>query len=180
MDVTRLFDRVFRGVEILMAVLLALMVSLMFLNVILRFVFAAGFVWSEEVTRLAFIYLVYFGTIGAFRDNQHLGMDTLLERASPTVQKVLYAVVQIIIIAVMWLLVQGSFDLAVQNLDARMVATQYPRALIFGAGVVTGVAIQLLAAVNLYRLLVMKVPVGELLLVKDDAEAAGGVRTSID
>lgn len=178
---TRLFDRVFRGVEILMAVLLALMVSLMFLNVILRFGFSAGFVWSEEVTRLAFIYLVYIGTIGAFRDNQHLGMDSLLERSSPLVQKVLYALVQVIIIAVMWLLVQGSTDLAVQNLDARMVATQYPRALIFAAGIVTGVAVQLLAAVNLYRLFVKKVPVSELLRVQDDAaETVGGVRTSID
>jgi TRAP-type C4-dicarboxylate transport system permease small subunit len=178
---TRLFDRVFRGVEILMAVLLTLMVSLMFLNVVLRFGFSAGFVWSEEVTRLAFIYLVYFGTIGAFRDNQHLGMDSLLERASPLVQKVLYALVQVIIIAVMWLLVQGSTDLAVQNMDARMVATQYPRALIFAAGIVTGVAIQLLAAVNLYRVLVKKVPVSELLRVQDDAaETVGGVRTSID
>ena len=54
----RLFDHVFRGVEILMAGLLALMVSLMFLNVVLRFGFSSGFVWSEEVTRLAFIYLV--------------------------------------------------------------------------------------------------------------------------
>jgi TRAP-type transport system small permease protein len=179
-NVTRFLDRLFRGVEILMAVLLALMVSLMFLNVVLRFVFSTGFVWSEEVTRLAFIYLVYFGTIGAFRDNQHLGMDTLLEKVSPAVQKAFYAVIQLVIIWVMWLLVQGSWDLAVQNLDNRLVATQYPRALVFGAGVVTGVAIQLIAAGNLYRLFVMKRSVGDLLHVRDDAETVGGVSTSID
>jgi TRAP-type C4-dicarboxylate transport system permease small subunit len=96
------------------------------------------------------------------------------------VQKVFYALIQIIIIWVMWLLVQGSWDLAVQNLADRLVATQYPRSLIFGAGVLTGVAIQLIALGNLYRLFFLKRSVGELLHVRDDAETVGGVRTSID
>lgn len=176
---TRFLDFLFRGVEILMAVLLALMVLLMFLNVVLRFAFSTGFVWSEEVTRLSFIYLVYLGTVAAFRDNRHLGVDTLLEHVPPMVQKVLYAVVQLIIIWVMWLLVQGSWDLAVQSRNDAWVATQFPRSLIMGAGVVTGVAIVLIALGNLYRLLVMKSPVAELLAIKDETSAAG-TRTAID
>ena len=167
---TRFLNTLFRGVEILMAVLLAVMVLLMFLNVILRFVFSTGFVWSEEVTRLSFIYLVY----------RHLGVDTLLEHVPPIVQKVLYAVVQLIIIWVMWLLVQGSWDLAVQSRNDQWVATQYPRSLIMGAGVVTGAAIVLIALGNLYRLLIMKSPVADLLAVKDDETSAAGTRASID
>lgn len=162
-----------------MAVMLAVMVLLMFLNVVLRFGFSTGYVWSEEITRLCFIYLVYLGTVGAFRDNRHLGVDTLLEHVPPVVQKVLYTVVQLIIIWVMWLLVQGSWDLAVQNLNARWVATQYPTAFIFGAGVVTGVAIILIALGNLYRLLVMKLSVAELLAIKDEADIIS-TRASIE
>lgn len=165
---TRLLDRLFRGVEVLMAGLLALMVLLTFLNVVLRFGFSTGFVWSEEVTRLAFIYLVYLGAALAFRDNQHLGVDALLENVPPTVQKVLYVVVQLIIIWVMWLLVQGSWDLAVQNLDDRWVATHYPNALVSGVGLLTGLVILLISLANLYRLLVMRLSVGELLHVRDD------------
>lgn len=179
-NVTRFLDRLFRGVEILMAALLALMVLLVFSNVVLRFLFSTGFVWSEEITRLAFIYLIYLGTVGAFRDNRHLGMDTLLEKVSPTVQKVFFVLIQLIIIWVMWLLVQGSWGLAMQNAADRMVATQYPRSLIFGAGVVTGVAITLIALGNLYRLLILKRSVSDLLLVRDDDETADGVRASID
>jgi TRAP-type C4-dicarboxylate transport system permease small subunit len=168
--VSRFFDRVFRGVEILMAVFLATMVLLMFLNVILRFIFSTGFVWSEEITRLCFIYLVYFGTVAAYRDNQHLGVDTLIDKVPPLVQKILYTVVQLIIIWVMWLLAQGSWDLAVQNLNNRWVATQFPRALIDGVGVVTGGAIALIALGNLYRLLVQKRSVNELLAIREEAE----------
>ncbi|MHB1064399.1 MAG: TRAP transporter small permease [Georgenia sp.] len=176
---TKVFNSLFRAVEVLMAVFLFMMVALMFLNVVLRFLFSTGFAWSEEVTRLSFIYLVYLGTIGAFRDNQHLGVDTLIDRVPEKAQKVLYTIVQLIIMWTMWLLVQGSWDLAVQNLGDRWVATQYPRALVFGIGVVTGGAILFIAGANLYRLFILKLSVSELIATKDsDVEGVIGAEES--
>lgn len=162
---TRTLNLLFRGVEILMAVFLAIMVLLVFMNVLLRYFFSSGLVWSEEVTRLCFIYLVYFGAIGAFRENRHLGVNTLLERVPSGVQKVLYLLVQLIIIWVMVLLVQGSWELAIQSANDRWVATQYPRSLVYGVGIVTGAAISLIALANLFRLFVMKLTVEELLRI---------------
>lgn len=164
----RTLNTLFRGVEIMMAVFLAAMVLLVFLNVILRYFFETGLAWSEEVARLCFIYLVYLGAVAAFRDNRHLGMNTLLNRVPKHARTVLYATVQIIILWVMVLLTLGSWDLAVQNLDDRWVATQYPKFLIHGIGVVTGTAISLIALANLYRLFVMKLTVGQLLEIPDD------------
>lgn len=168
---TRALNHLFRGVEILMAVFLAVMTFLVFLNVVLRYAFSTGLVWSEEVARLCFIYLVYLGTIGAFRDNRHLGVETILEKVPPRVQKALYVVVQAIIIWVMWLLVEGSWALAVQSMGDRWVATQFPRPLVYGIGVVTGAAIALISLANLYRLFVMRLSVAELIEVRDDADA---------
>lgn len=168
---SRVVDRVFRGVDVLIAGLLALMVVLTFTNVVLRYAFSTGFVWSEEVTRLSFIYLVYLGAVLAFRDNEHLGVDTLLEKASPLVAKVLYVLVQLVIIWVSWLLVQGSWDLAVQNLDDRWTATQFPSALVIGVGVLAGGAIALLCLANLFRLLVLKRSVADLVRPKDEGAA---------
>ena len=164
-------DRLFRAVEILMAVFLAVMIGLFFLNVVLRYVFSTGLAWSEEVARLCFIYLVYLGTIGAFRDNRHLGVDTLLRRVPPRAQTIVYAAIQLLVVWMMWLLTVGSWQLAVQSLGDRWVATQFPRSLVYGIGVVTGVSIILVAAANLFRLLVAKVPVAELMSIRDnDAE----------
>ncbi|MDR2113401.1 MAG: TRAP transporter small permease subunit, partial [Candidatus Accumulibacter sp.] len=73
-------DTLFRGVEILMASFLTVMIAMVFMNVVLRYVFSMGFAWSEEIARLCFIYLVYLGAIGAMRDNQHLIIDSLLSR----------------------------------------------------------------------------------------------------
>lgn len=163
----RLLNSLFRGVEILMVLLLAAMIFFVFLNVILRFLFDTGLVWSEEVARLAFIFLVYLGTIGAYRDNRHLGVEALIERVGPAAAKVLYAVVQLIVIWVMALLAMGSWDLAVQSLNDRWVATQFPRWAVSGIGVLTGVAIIIIALANLFRLVVQRESVERLMAITD-------------
>lgn len=166
----RFLNSLFKGVEILMAAFLAIMILLVFMNVVLRYLFSSGFAWSEEIARLCFIYLVYLGTIGAFRENRHLGVEVILSRLPGTAQKGVYALVQLVIIWMMWVLTQGSWALAVQNLGDRWVATQFPRFLVYGIGVVTGVSIILIACANLVRLLVLKLPVEELIAITQAAE----------
>ncbi|WP_153142916.1 TRAP transporter small permease [Nesterenkonia halophila] len=165
---TRLFNGLFKAVETLMIIFLVVMVLLVFLNMSLRYLFDYGLVWSEEIARLCFIYLVYLGAVGAFRDNRHLGMQTLLERLPSLAKKTLYVVVQLIIIWVMVLLVSGSWDLVVQSVGDRWVATQYPRSLIYAIGIVTGAAISLISLTNIFRLLVLKLSVEELLAIPED------------
>lgn len=166
-------DRLFRSVEILIGIFLAVMIGLTLLNVVMRFVFNSGFAWSEEVARLCFIYLVYLGTIGAFRDNRHLGVEMVIERVGPTVQKVIYFLIQGVVIWMMVWLTLGSWQLAMQNVNDRWVATQWPRALVSGVGIVTGVSIILIALANLYRLLVQRVSVDELIRISDaDADSS--------
>ena len=165
----KLLGPLFRGVEILMAFFLAVMITLVFLNVVLRYLFSTGFAWSEEIARLCFIYLVYLGSIGAMRDNQHLIIDSLLSRVPVMAQKTIYFLVQASIIWVMVILTQGSWQLVIQNLNDRWVATQYPIFLVYGVGVITGVAISIIALANLYRLFVLGMPVSELLKVFDDS-----------
>ncbi|MDR1709489.1 MAG: TRAP transporter small permease [Candidatus Accumulibacter sp.] len=167
----KFLDKLFRGVEILMAVFLTVMIVLVFMNVILRYVFSSGFAWSEEVARLCFIYLVYLGSIGAMRDNQHLIIDSLLTRIPVWAQKSLYFLIQASIIWVMGILTVGSWHLVVQNLNDRWVATQYPIFLVYAIGVVTGVSIIVIALANLYRLFALKLSVAELVSVREDSGA---------
>lgn len=168
---SKVLNSLFRGVEILMAAFLAVMILLVFLNVILRFVFSTGFAWSEEITRLCFIYLVYLGTIGAARDNRHLGVETVLERVPPLYQKIIYVFLQLSMIWLMWILTQGSWELARQNLDNRWVATQFPSFLVSGIGVITGVSIIMIGLANLFRLFVLRISVPELVKIVDGSDS---------
>ena len=160
----------FRSIEALMAFFLAVMIVLVFTNVVLRYVFSTGFEWSEEIARLCFIYLVYLGAIGAMRENQHLIIDSVLSRIPDIWQKVVYFLVQAGIIWMMLVLVRGSWQLVMQNLGDRWVATQFPIYLVYAVGLVTGVSIIVIALANLYRLIVLKRPVSELLSVRHEPE----------
>lgn len=168
-------DSLFRGIQILIAIFLGAMIFLVFMNVVLRYAFSLGFAWSEEIARLCFIYLVYLGTIDAYRDNKHLGVELLVMKAGPRAQKILYLAIQLIVIWMMAVLAMGSWGLAMQSLNDRWVATGYPRWLVNIIGAVTGVAIIILAVVNIIRMFVAKTPVLELMLPKntgDDPMAA--------
>jgi TRAP-type C4-dicarboxylate transport system permease small subunit len=165
------FNALFRGIELLIAFFLAVMITLVFANVVLRYCFSTGFAWSEEVARLCFIYLVYLGSIGAMRDNQHLGLDTVLSRTSENAQKVIYFLVQVATIWVMVILTQGSWLLVIQNLADRWVATQLPVSLVYGVGLITGIAIIILALTNIYRLVVLKMSVSALLSIRDESNS---------
>lgn len=165
------FNALFRGIEILIAFFLAVMIALVFANVVLRYCFSTGFAWSEEVARLCFIYLVYLGAIGAMRDNQHLGLDSVLARVPERAQKVIYFLVQVAIIWVMVILTQGSWQLVIQNLADRWVATQIPVFLVYGVGLITGIAIIILALANIYRLAVLKISVNALLSIRDESSS---------
>jgi TRAP-type C4-dicarboxylate transport system permease small subunit len=165
----KFLDTLFRGMEILMAFFLAVMIVLVFMNVLLRYLFSTGFAWSEEIARLCFIYLVYLGSIGAMRDNQHLIIDSLLSRIPVLAQKITYFLVQAAIIWVMAILTRGSWQLVLQNLNDRWVATQFPIFLVYGIGLVTGISIIVIALANIYRLIVFGMPVGELLAIRDES-----------
>lgn len=168
---SKAMDTLFRGIQILIAIFLGIMIVLVFANVVLRYVFSSGFAWSEEIARICFIYLVYLGTIDAFRDNRHLGVEMLVERVGPLAQKILYFAIQAIVIWMMAILAWGSFTLAKQGLNDRWVATGYPLFLISGIGVVTGVSIIALAVANIFKMITGKEKVLTLMAPKEDADA---------
>ena len=118
-------DKLFRGIEILIAIFLGAMIFFTFMNVILR-QFGIGFPWSEEIARICFIYLIYLGAIIAARENQHLMIDTLICKLPPLGQKVLYVIIQGLIIWLMWILTNGAFLNAWNNRNDFWVATHFP------------------------------------------------------
>lgn len=158
-------DKLFKGIEILIAIFLMVMIVLMFMNVVLRYFFSKGFAWSEEIARICFIYLVYLGSIEAARDNRHLLIDSLLLKFKPFPQKCIYCLIQVCIIWLMGILTVGSFGLMKLNLHDRWVATHFPIYLVYLAGAILGIAIILISISNLIHLFVSKKSVAELIAV---------------
>lgn len=77
---TRLIDWLCKGLEFLIAAALAIMVLLVFGNVVLRYGFNSGITVSEEVSRWLFIWGTFLGAVVALREHGHLGVDMVVGR----------------------------------------------------------------------------------------------------
>lgn len=76
--------------ELLGAVLLAVMVSIAFVNVIVRYCTPFSFAWTEELTINFFVWVVLLGTARSFRTGSNLGMSLLYESLPRSVRRVCY------------------------------------------------------------------------------------------
>ncbi|HSG64445.1 MAG TPA: TRAP transporter small permease [Gammaproteobacteria bacterium] len=66
--------------EIFMAVALAFMTILTFVQVILRYIFDTGFVWSLEATTYTFAWMVLIGMSYCVRERAHIAVDLVVDR----------------------------------------------------------------------------------------------------
>jgi TRAP-type C4-dicarboxylate transport system permease small subunit len=86
-------------------------------------------------------------------------------------QRIIYLLVQVGVIWLMAILTRGSWMLMIQNLRDRWVATHFPTFLVYASGFITGIGIGIIALTNIVRLMVMKMPVADLLKIRDTSEA---------
>ncbi len=73
--------------EGLMATLLALMTLLTFVQVVLRYAFNSGLVWSVEATTYSFAALVLIGMSYGVRTQTHIAVDLLTNRLPPRIKR---------------------------------------------------------------------------------------------
>lgn len=145
----KLLDKVFKVIDVFTGILTGAMVLFVFLNVVLRMVFNSGLTWSEELSRYLFVSVTYIGAISAMRANAHMTVDMLISKVKPQLQMVFYVVSQSLIAILMLILVQGSYKMVLQNTAARTAALGIPYALLYSLGIITGVAICVLAIANI-------------------------------
>ncbi len=60
-----------------LVLLFCLLLALAALQIVQRNLFAAGFVWSDELLRILVLWLGLFGAVAASRDDNHINIDIL-------------------------------------------------------------------------------------------------------
>lgn len=137
----------------LMAVCLVVMVVLLFGNVAMRYLFNSGINVSDEISRLAFVWLIFLGAVLALRDHQHIGVTMLVERFGPAARRVTHIVCQLLVLWMLWLMADGSWAQTLIGLDTRLPVTGMPLAVFNAAALYAAVAMGLLTLVDLIRVL---------------------------
>jgi TRAP-type C4-dicarboxylate transport system permease small subunit len=169
-ELKKTIDAIFKGIEVLISVCLAIMIVLVFLNVVLR-QFHMGSALTEEIARLCFIYLVYMGSILAMRDNKHLLIESLLVRLPEHAAKAVFVVLQVIIFWLMYIVARGTFDYMWLMKADKLVATGTPMWIMYLPGLIMGISIMILSVVNIYKAVFTNATLTELLMPHDEDEA---------
>jgi C4-dicarboxylate transporter DctQ subunit len=100
--------RINRLEEGVLATLLALMTILTFAQVVLRYAFNSGLVWSLEATTYMFAALVLFGMSYGVRTQTHIAVDMLARRLPKRARKIVNLVAIAACLAYAVLMLYGS------------------------------------------------------------------------
>jgi TRAP-type C4-dicarboxylate transport system permease small subunit len=167
-----LIDHYCRLLELLIALALAIMVVLVFGNVVLRYAFNSGITVSEEVSRWLFVWLTFLGAIVALREHDHLGTDMLVSRLPPAGRRALLIVGHVLMLYICWLLFQGSLAQARINWDVAAPVTGASTAIFYASGLVFAVSAALILLIETWRAITGELRDDELVMVKESEEAA--------
>lgn len=175
-------NKLFKWVDYFTGILTGLMVFFVFLNVVLRLLFNSGLTWSEEISRYLFVYVTYIGAISAMHANGHLGVDTLISRVKPPFQLAMYTISQILIVILMVILVKGSISMVTLNVDSYTAALGISYSILYFSGIITGVAIAILATRNIVYAIKNKDKISEIVTMQtsDDDDIASNAMENIE
>jgi TRAP-type C4-dicarboxylate transport system permease small subunit len=166
--VSRLIDGYCRALDALIALALALMVVLVFGNVVLRYGFNSGITVSEEVSRWLFLWMTFLGAVVALKEHSHLGSDMLVSRLPRAGKRVCLIAGQLLMLYITWLVFKGSLDQTRINWDAAAPVTGWPLAIVYATGVVFAVSAAVLLVRETWRALTGRASDAELVMVKEE------------
>jgi len=154
----------------LIALALAVMVVLVFTNVVLRYAFSSGITISEELSRWLFVWLTFLGAIVAMREGAHLGSDTLVSRLPVAGKKLFFVLGHLLMLFVCWLLFKGAYEQTLINLSSTSAVMEVSMGIFYACGVLTAVSVALILLHNLWRLLTGQLAESELIGVRESEE----------
>ena len=105
-----MFFRIINRVEeAIICILLVFMTLLVFVDVVMRFGFNTGFLWSQELTLLSSAWFVLFGASYGLKVGSHIGMDAFVKLFPRNGRRILTIVAAIIGLIYCGLILYGSW-----------------------------------------------------------------------
>ena len=169
--VTRILDLYCEALKALVVLCLAVMVVLVFSNVVLRYVFNSGIAVSEELSRWLLVWLTFLGAIVALRRHAHLGVDTLVRALPPRGRFACFVLSYLLMLYADWLLTLGSWKQTVLTFGDAAPASGISVGLFYySSGLVFGVSAAVILLHDLFRVLTGAASGEDLITVKESDE----------
>jgi TRAP-type C4-dicarboxylate transport system permease small subunit len=157
---------------VLMGLALALMVVLVFGNVVLRYGFNSSITVSEELGRWLFVWVTFMGAVVALREHAHLGTDALVARLPPVGKKVCLVVGHLVMIYICWLVYQGRMAQVKINMEVLAPSSQLPLAIVYFAGVFFAISGGVMLLLDLWLLFTGRMADDQLVMIQESEDVA--------
>lgn len=145
-------DWLCKGLEYVIALFLAVMVVLVFGNVVLRYGFNSGIVLSEELSRWLFVWMTFLGAVVALHEGGHLGTEVLIKRLGATGRKVGLTMAYLSMFYACWLIFSGAWTQTIINMTTTSAVMEAPVSWFYSSGVVFAILAGLILMRDMFRL----------------------------
>lgn len=99
--------------EIVSASAIAMMVSAIFINVVLRYFFRRPTSWADELAIIGMAYVTFVGGAAAYKRNMHFGIDILVDRLPVKGKRLLRALMTLAFIVLFAFMTYLGYDLTI-------------------------------------------------------------------
>jgi TRAP-type C4-dicarboxylate transport system permease small subunit len=169
-------DYLIRILEGLIVILLAGMAIMVFGNVVLRYGFNSGILVSEEMARYFFVWLTFIGAVVTFRENAHLGVETLVQRFGRGGRLTCMVLSDIIILACMAAFFWGTWRQHPINASMTAPVIGIRMSWIYGIGFFTSLGIGAMVLARLVRVFTGRITDDEISAFAGEGAEAAAIR----
>ncbi len=159
-----------KALEVIIAIFLAVMVILVFGNVVLRYAFNSGISISEEMSRWLFVWLTMLGAIVALREHAHLGTEILVSKLNATGKKICLIVAYGLMLMICWMMFSGSLEQTKINWDVTAPSSGASMAWFYAVGLVFSVSAAAVLLNDIFKVLTGRVSDDELIMIKESED----------
>ena len=115
--------------RVLVCTTLTALFGILLANVVLRYAFSSGLVWSQEIAALLFPWLVIAGAVLAAQIDRHIAVKVIVNLLPRAVQGVLMVGVNVLIVAMAVIVVDASLVIMEAGHRNRLAVTGLPQSI---------------------------------------------------
>ena len=169
--IQKFIDGFCKALSVVIALCLAVMVVLVFGNVVMRYGFNSGITLSEELSRWLFVWMTFMGAIIALKEHGHLGTDMLIGKLGPAGKRVCMGLSLVLMLYCLWLLFKGSYEQYKVNVDSESPMMEASMGWFYACGMAFAILGAPILLQDFYRLLTGQIDDAHLVLIQESEEA---------
>ncbi len=130
---TKIIEFIMKIVDALLGILMASLVTLIFFQVLNRFILHIPAAWTEEMGRYNFVWLSLFGSVKALKERAHLSVDILVTNLKGRKKVLADIIVEILTLVFSVILLVTGYSYTISNIGVNCEFGTFPIFIIYMA-----------------------------------------------